>query len=71
MSSFIRRSSVDCEPVQIAVFMFILAAEVVQHLRNEQDLNDLLDDNGTEPAGSPDIPEKTLVVVPGPHPADE
>ena len=49
----------------ILPFILILAAEVIEHLRDEQDLNDLLDDNANEIASKPKIEGETVVAVPG------
>ena len=51
--------------------MLIFAAEMIKDLGNEQDLNDFLNDDGSEPGGAPQVPEEPLVVVPRPKPADK
>ena len=60
------------ESVAVAVLILILAvSEVVEDLGNEKDLNDLLDDNGDEPGGTPEVVAEFYVFVPHPQVVSE
>ena len=60
------------ESVAVTVLILILAVtEVVEDLGNEKDLNDLLDDNGDEPGGTPEVVAELYVFVPHPQVVSE